>query len=489
MHSGRRTAGILVSRLVCKLLPSRTRRSREWRQPAVRPRTLPGVRPARGTATASSFACTAEPFLACRLQEVRSPGLQPRTDLIKKPRMSGRTSFQTVVISSISHGAASPRTARFTSAPSIPIEKLGSWRRNPGRSTCLLASFSFSVKRLFAQAFDTAALALHGEPVRIAEGVVYDSPTGNGAFAVSSTGALVYRSDASAQIRQLAWFDRQGRQLENVGPPGRFGGFALSPDEKRVAVQGRDPGAPAQGIWTLEISTGITYPLTTDPANESGPVWSPDSQTVLFASDRTGPGAVFQRALGSREDVPVFASTEGPQWPDDWSDDGRFILINDRNVGIVALPTTGDQKPIRLLRSDDAVIDYSRFSPDGRWVAYASTESGQAEIRVASFPEFTHIKQVSAGGGHAPQWRRDGKELFYMTGDGQLMAVGVSVTGSMLQTTAPKKLFATRGRTGTPGSDRYAVSADGNRFLVLGFDQDSRPTPITVVLNWTSMLK
>ena len=188
--------------------------------------------------------------------------------------------------------------------------------------------------------------------------------------------------------------------------------------------------------------------------------------------------------------MPVFESTEGSQWPGDWSGDGRFILINDRNAGIVALPTTGDRKPIRLL-SSDAVIDEAQFSPNpnGRWVAYASTESGQAEIRVASFPEFKNIRQVSAGGGNDPEWRGDGKELFYMTGDGQLMAVGVSLTGSMLDTTAPKKLFATRGTAGTPGANNYAVSADGKHFLLIEPVRDSRPTPITVILNWTSMLK
>ena len=149
---------------------------------------------------------------------------------------------------------------------------------------------------------------------------------------MSSTGTLVYRSHLSTQDRQLAWFDRQGRQLENVGPAG--GQFALSPDEKRVAFARTEPGAPRADIWTLEISTGITSRLTTDPAGELEPVWSPDSQTVLFASNRTGNWAVFQRALGSREDMPVFESTEGSQWPDDWSRDGRFILINDRNAGI-----------------------------------------------------------------------------------------------------------------------------------------------------------
>lgn len=142
-----------------------------------------------------------------------------------------------------------------------------------------------------------------------------------------------------------------------------------------------------------------------------------------------------------------------------------------------------------LLSAAPDVIDNACFSPDGRWVAYASTESGQAEIRVASFPEFRNIRQVSAGGGVEPRWRGDGKELFYITSYGQLMAVGVSDTGSMLDTTAPRKLFATRVSTGIPGSSHYAVSADGSRFLVLSPIEDNRATPITVVLNWTSMLK
>ena len=161
---------------------------------------------------------------------------------------------------------------------------------------------------LFAQAFDATRLTLQGDPVRLAERTTYGTGFGNGAFAVSSTGTLVYRSDSSARIGQLAWFDRQGRRLENLGLSGRVNGFTLSPDEKRVAFTRGEPGEPGQDIWTLEISTGVTSPLTTNPATESEPVWSPNSQTVLFASNQTGKGyvAVFQRALGDREDVPVF---------------------------------------------------------------------------------------------------------------------------------------------------------------------------------------
>jgi Tol biopolymer transport system component len=344
---------------------------------------------------------------------------------------------------------------------------------------------------LFAQAFDATRLVLRGEPVPLAEGLLSGSNSGNRAFGVSSTETLVYRSGLSAVSQQLAWFDRQGRELERVGPAGPFQAFALSPDEKRVAFRRTEPDAQGSHIWTLEMSTGIASRLTTHPANEQEPVWSPDSQAVVFASNRTGNMSVFQRALGSREDVLVFASPEGSQWPDDWSSDGQFILINDRNVGIRALATSGDRNSIRLLLSDAAVVDEARFSPDGRWVAYASTESGLAEIYVASFKggEFKDGKQVSLGGGNEPQWRRDGRELFYMTGVGQVMSVGVSITGSSLETTAPRKLFATRASAATFGENTYAVSADGERFLVLAPVQDSRPAPIMVVLNWTSLLK
>jgi tRNA A-37 threonylcarbamoyl transferase component Bud32/dipeptidyl aminopeptidase/acylaminoacyl peptidase len=342
---------------------------------------------------------------------------------------------------------------------------------------------------LFAQAFDATRLSLRGEPVRVVEDVASETSTGNGAFAVSSTGTLVYRS-AESPNRQLAWFDREGRHLENVGPAGPFGSFALSPDEKRVALVHNQPGAAGADIWILEFATGVLSPLVTHPAGENEPVWKPDSQTVVFSSSRTGRISVFQRALGSREDVPVFESSEGSQWPHDWSHDSQFILINDRNRGIVALPTAGDRKPMRLLLSAAPdVIDDGQFSPDSRWLAYASTESGQAEVRVASFPEFRNIKQVSAGGGVEPRWRGDGKELFYITSYGQIMAVGVSDTGSRLDTTAPRKLFTTRVSTGIPGSYKYAASANGSRFLVLSPVDDSRGTPITVVLNWPSMLK
>jgi serine/threonine protein kinase len=339
---------------------------------------------------------------------------------------------------------------------------------------------------LVAQAFDASRLALTGEPIPVVEGVPSSGIAGNFAVAASSTGTLVYRGN-STEIRQLAWFDRQGRRLAEVGPAGAYAGFALSPDEKRVAIARREPGEPGEGfgsLWTLELSTGVFSRLTTDVVGE--PTWAPDSRTVLFASARAGDIAAFSRTLDTREDVQMFASPEGSQWPDDWSRDGRFILINDRNRGIRALPTTGDRKPIRLMLSD-TVVDESQFFPDGRWVAYVSTEPGQAEVFVTPFPDFTYHRQVSTGGGNAPRWRRDGKELFYMTGDGQLMAVEVKVSDTTLDTTAPTKLFATGVTAGTPGGNTFSVSGDGNRFLVLG--RDSRSTPISVILNWTSLLK
>jgi dipeptidyl aminopeptidase/acylaminoacyl peptidase len=342
---------------------------------------------------------------------------------------------------------------------------------------------------LFARAFDANRLTLLGEPTSIVDGLSSGSNDGNGAFDVSSSGTLVYRSVRSPANQRLVWLDRKGRQLGDRINIGQATNVALSPDEQWLAFRRQEPGASGGDIWIFEISTGVNSPLTMDPANEGEPVWSPDSRTVLFASNRRGSVAVFQRTLGGTDDVAVYESSEGSQWPDDWSRDGRYILINDRNTGIVALPTAGDRKPIRVVRSNTAVLDEAHLSHDGRWVAYVSTESGQPEIRVASFPSFTDVKQVSTNGGHQPMWRADGKELFYLTSDGDMMAVDVRVAGSRLEATAPEKLFAARVMASTPGTNTYAVSRDGSRFLVLGSDQDNGPEPITVILNWPSLLK
>ncbi len=352
----------------------------------------------------------------------------------------------------------------------------------------LPASFSFIVRERCSRSHSTATrLALHGEPVRLAEGVSYGASLLWRICRVLHWNACIQkwcvRSDSTARLVRPAGTTtgecRTGRSVVRAVAGREEAGFSTNGAE-RARVD----------IWTFEMSTGITSRLTTDPAEENSPVWSPDSRTVVFASDRTGQFTVFQRTLGDREDVPVFESTEGNQWPDDWSRDGRFILINDRNAGILALPTTGDRKPIRLLRSATAVIDYARFSPDGRWVAYASTESGQAEDLRRLLPRVqghqtgvgrwwqpasvaARRKGVVLHDGRRPAHGRRGQRHRFHAGDNSPQAT--------VRDPHQSREHLVR--------NTYAVSGDGGRFLVLGPVQDSRSTSITVTLNWTSMLK
>lgn len=342
---------------------------------------------------------------------------------------------------------------------------------------------------LFAQEFDAKRLTIQGEPVRLAEGVPFNPGNGRAAFAVSSNGTLVYRSGAvDGALRQLAWLDREGKQLETVGQPGPFANFALSPDGKRIVIWRTEPGVPAVDLWTLEFSTGILSRLTFDPAGDVDPVWSPDGKMIVFSSNRQGRLVMLQKVVGAREETVLHESTDGmPWWADDWSPDGRFIIGNINGRKIFAMPMTGgDRKPAILFDSQYG-LDEPHFSPDSNWIAYASGESGRSEIYVASFPEFKSIRQVSAGGGLQPRWRGDGKELFYLSVDRRLMSIDVKNSESSLDTSSPKPLFETR--VPEPIADYYAPSADGRRFLVLNPRQEDRPTPITVVLNWTAALK
>ena len=175
----------------------------------------------------------------------------------------------------------------------------------------------------------------------------------------------------------------------------------------------------------------------------------------------------------------------GSMWPDDWSRDGRFIIGNISGKTIFALPMTGDRKPRTLFQSQYS-LDEPHFSPDGRWVAYSTTESGQTEIYVSSFPEFKNIRQVSSGGGLQPRWRGDGKELFYLTQEGELMSVDVRNAGAALEPTSPKPLFETH--VISPAADFYAPSSDGQKFLVLQPAEQTTVPPITVVVNWLAGL-
>src|SRR5207249_1138098 len=216
-----------------------------------------------------------------------------------------------------------------------------------------------------------------------------------------------------------------------------------------------DPQAGSADIWLIELARNTPSRFTFDPANESAPVWSPDGSRIVFASNRDGVANMYQRLSNGTGNDEVLLKSTDPTGPYDWSPDGRFILFGElspkTNGDLWLLPLFGDQKPAPFIQTEFTETQ-GRFSPDGRWVAYASNESGPYQVYVQSFPTSGGKWQVSTGGGAQPLWRRDGKELFYLAPDRKLMAVEVSGAGPTFVPGAPKPLFEARFSTLFPGA-------------------------------------
>ena len=283
---------------------------------------------------------------------------------------------------------------------------------------------------LFAQHFDLQRLQLVGEPA-IVTARVAQNPGGNfAAVAVSASaaGPLVYRAPAT-QLRQLKWFDRSGKEIGVVGEPDSLprGNLRLSPDGGSLAmsrtVNGNDD------VWVMDTARGTSRRFTSDEAPDAGPVWSPDGSRIAFVSYRKGLYDLYQKAISAGTEEVLLESNENKN-PFDWSSDGRFILYAVQSAktarDLWALPLDGARKPFVVVQSEFEEVN-GRFSPDGHWVAYTSNETGRNEIYVRPFPGPGRSWQVSANGGNNVQWRRDGREVFYLSLDNRLMAVPVTL--------------------------------------------------------------
>jgi len=338
---------------------------------------------------------------------------------------------------------------------------------------------------LMAQAFHPNDLRVSGEPFSVAEHVGAMSFRTGRMFSVSQTGVLVYRR-ADSGIVQLAWYSRDGRRLGPVGEPGPYGIIRLSPDERRLAMERLDPQIRTHDIWTLELASGILTRQTFHPTDDTDPVWSPDSRELVFTSNPNGTDDLFQKLLGGSDEHLLLGATPYQKYPKFWLRDGKSILFLDTNgKEFYQLPLAGERKPV-LLSKSEFTRDNPVLSPDEHWIAYNSLESGRWEVYIASFPAFDEKRQVSVSGGCQPLWRKDGKELFYRTLEGRMMAAEVK-NGTVLQTGVPQALFQTRGRL-NPIQSEYCVTGDGKRFLFREPVGESA-APITVVLNWQAGLK
>jgi Tol biopolymer transport system component len=354
------------------------------------------------------------------------------------------------------------------------------------------AEYLLSVRQgsLFAHPFDAKNLNVTGEPLVVTEQVGSGSPSGFAAFSVSAAGTLAYASGTSAN-RQLVWFSRDGQRLGSFGSSGEYSSPSLSPDQRKVAIARAHPQIRTPDIWTLDLARGTETRFTFDPGGEITPLWSPDGGRIVFSSDRTGTWELYQKDLsGAAPDQLLARAAEGA-FLSQWSADGHFIVYQ-----IPTPKTNWDLWVLSLLELKAKPFLATPFnevqgalSPDGRWMAYTSDESGQPEVYVQAFPTGGGKVEISVSGGSEPKWRADGKELFYMAPDLKLMSVSVK-SGSNLEAGVPSGLFEMPVPPFTPAyQNSYVPSHDGRRFLVNTLVQDATSSPITVVLNWTAGLK
>jgi Tol biopolymer transport system component len=304
---------------------------------------------------------------------------------------------------------------------------------------------------------------------------------------------LVYRS-ANEAPEQFAWFNREGVPFELVPASGAGDFQSLAPDGRQVALARFD----AQGgdIWLMDLRRGTTSRFTSGPTTEWFPVWAPNQDRVVFASDPEGRMDLYQKALnGGKEELLL--TTPDMKLPTDWSSDGRFIVYHSVNSNTMAdlwvLPLGGERRPIPCVQTQFDEFD-GAFSPDGKWIGYTSSETGRFEVYVQPSPGSNTQPsrgkwQVSTQGGSRLRWGRDGKEVFYVTPDGDLVAVPV-MTGREFAIGVPKKLFRTNIGNPTPTTSSFGYgTAGGRRFLTVVPTPEPIPASVTVVLNWTGALR
>jgi eukaryotic-like serine/threonine-protein kinase len=340
-------------------------------------------------------------------------------------------------------------------------------------------------RTLLARPFDPKSLRFTGEAFPVAENVQYFATFAQAVFAVSDQGLLAYQTGVSGGLTQLTWLDRAGKPAGTVGAPGHLATPRISNDGRRVAVRVLDPQAVGD-IWIYDLERNTQTRFTFDSSDDFGPLWSRDDSRVLFSTARKSPGDIYQRdSAGTAKEEP-FLSSNSFKMALDWSSDGRVLLFQADDP---RMPTqmdlwtysAADRKATPFLQSASSET-MGRFSPDGRWIAYVSNESGKEEVYVLPFPGPGGKWQISTAGGRAPLWTRGGREIVYQAPEDEIMAVEVRAAPTF-QAGIPKALFKTNLRP--PPGRQFDVTPDGERFLV-NLKPGDQVDPVTLVQNWAA---
>ena len=340
---------------------------------------------------------------------------------------------------------------------------------------------------LLAQPFDESGMSVTGDAMSVAEGVINDPGFSLGVFSASGNGILAYQTGVGLAGARMIIVDRQGKVLDFLGDIIEHFWMRISPEGKRVILGIFEPKSRTQNLWMYDLARGSRSRFTSGLASDVNPVWSPDGKKIAYSSISGRDFRIHVRpAAGGGSDDVVFELNE-PVRPTDWSPDGSALCLDhfgertQADVWILAM--TGDRKMREFVQTAYSEGE-GRFSPDGRWIAYTSDETGQPEIHIRPFPGPGTALKVSTSGGSAPAWRRDGRELYFISSDNRTMAAEIREAGTSLRVGAITALFPR-----TPIMSDYEPFADGRRFLINRLIEPKETDPVTIVVNWTAKLK
>ena len=340
---------------------------------------------------------------------------------------------------------------------------------------------------LLAVPFDAASATSSGDPVKVADRLAGNVGTALFSFSVSTNGTLAY-GEAPA-TRGYVLLDRYGRKLADVTTRQSDGGGRFSPDGKRAAIAEMDPEKSSTDIYVIDVATGARTRLTSDPAWEQQPAWSPEGTRVAY---RQGPAIYIQDADGRNRHKVGDLGSGSAGFVHDWSADGKHLLLTQSAIAgsTLAKLSIADGRIETLGANETTEASDARLSHDGGWVAFISKETGSAELHIRSFPDFQSSHRVTTTGGDTPLWSRDGKELFYRDSDGWIVVVGVRVTGRTIETSPPQRLFRPNTANTWGVGYQHDVDAHGRFFVYrVGDDTGSFANSLVVMQNWTKAIR